>query len=184
MVLYFITGNSGKFEEAKKYFPELEQLPLDLPEIQNLDPQKVISEKLKEATKIHDGEFFIEDTSLHFGCLNGFPGPLIKWFYESLGQEGFLDLVEKYGDNKVTIKSTIGYIKRNGGKTITTFFEGSISGTFVKQRTSNDFQFGNIFLPDNMDKTFGEMTREEKNAVSMRGKAFQKLRDHLENGSA
>ena len=47
---YFITGNKNKFQEAKLIIPQLEQLDIDLPEIQEIDPQKVIEgsvDKLK-----------------------------------------------------------------------------------------------------------------------------------------
>jgi len=36
-----------------------------------------------------------------------------------------------------------------------------------------------IFIPENFDKTFGEMTDEEKNALSHRGEAFRKLKEFL-----
>ena len=45
--LYFITGNEHKFKEVKEMLPFVEQLDIDLPEIQNLDPQEIIKEKLQ-----------------------------------------------------------------------------------------------------------------------------------------
>ncbi len=49
MTIYFITGNAGKLNEAKAIIPQLTQLDLDLPEIQELDPKAVIAAKLPEA---------------------------------------------------------------------------------------------------------------------------------------
>jgi inosine/xanthosine triphosphate pyrophosphatase family protein len=80
MKIQFITGNKNKFAEAQKIISNLEQLDVDLPEIQEIDAKKVIEAKLQEARNLFEGEFVVEDTSLYLDCLNGLPGPLIKWF--------------------------------------------------------------------------------------------------------
>jgi inosine/xanthosine triphosphate pyrophosphatase family protein len=46
MTLYFITGNSHKFSEAKKIIPKIEQLKIELDEIQSMDSKKIIQRKL------------------------------------------------------------------------------------------------------------------------------------------
>ncbi len=181
MVLYFITGNPGKFSEAKSRIPEIEQLNLDLPELQELDPKKVLEAKLHAAASFHEGdEFFIEDTCMHFEGLGGFPGPLVKWFHQSMGNSGFLDLTEKLQNNKVVISAVIGYGKRVNGKLETHFFEGRLLGTLVPVRGTNDFEWGNMFLPEGFVKTFGEMTREEKLPMSHRGLALTKFKEFLD----
>jgi inosine triphosphate pyrophosphatase len=40
----------------------------------------------------------VEDTSLCFNALNGLPGPYIKWFYESLGNDGLVKLLDAFED--------------------------------------------------------------------------------------
>ncbi|MEM3154907.1 MAG: non-canonical purine NTP pyrophosphatase [Candidatus Woesearchaeota archaeon] len=45
MGLYFITGNKNKLAEVKAIIPDVEQIQLDLHEIQELDPHKIIREK-------------------------------------------------------------------------------------------------------------------------------------------
>lgn len=182
MTLYFITGNAGKFAEAKKFFPEVEQLNLDLPEIQELDSRKVIEEKLKEAVKQLNSEFaefFIEDTSLHLDCLKGFPGPLVKWLHQAVGNEGLFDLVERQANSRAEVRSVIGYVRKEKEETIFRFFEGKIWGKIVFPRGEKDFAWGASFQPDGFLRTFGEMEREDKNQISMRGEAFRKLRDYL-----
>ena len=99
MALHFITGNEYKLKEAQMIVPNIDNITLDLPEIQSLDQKEIIASKLKEATKEHEGEFFIEDVSLYIECLNGFPGPLVKWFLKSLGTQGIADLVQKYNNH-------------------------------------------------------------------------------------
>ncbi|MFA7254267.1 MAG: non-canonical purine NTP pyrophosphatase [Patescibacteria group bacterium] len=175
-MIYFITGNKDKFNEAKAIIPELEQLEIDLPEIQSLDPHEVIRAKLEAAKMHHSGDFVVEDTSVELECLNGFPGPLVKSFLSALGTDGITGVTKRYEDNKVTARTIIGFM--SGEKV--EFFEGSLKGQIVHARGDQDFAWGPIFQPDGYNKTFGEMSREEKNSISMRGVAFRKLRDYLE----
>ena len=55
------------------------------------------------------GEIIVEDGSGEINCLNGFPGPLIKWFWKSLGNKGLADLVDKFNDKSIVAKSVIEY---------------------------------------------------------------------------
>ena len=174
--LYFITGNVGKFNEAKSIIPNAEQIDLDLPEIQDIDAKKIIEEKLSEAMKNNSGDFFCEDTSLYFNCLNGLPGPLIKWFLEALGVEGTYNLIDKYSDKTAVAKTIVGYA--DGDSTV--FFEGSIEGEIVSPRGEGGFGWDKLFSPNGSEKSFGEMTLDEKNNFSMRKKALSKLKDYLE----
>lgn len=94
MVLYFVTGNAKKFAEAKMVLPDLEQLAIDLPEIQSLDPQEILRYKLHVAREqFPDREIIVEDTSLVFDAWNGLPGPLIKWYLESVGDTGIWKMI-------------------------------------------------------------------------------------------
>lgn len=173
----FITGNENKLKEVRAIVGEdIGHVDIDLPEIQEIDPYKVIQAKLAEALKHTQGDFFIEDTSLYLDGLNGLPGPLIKWFLQSLGTEGLADLAERTGNIRATAKTVIGYVSRDGAMH---FFEGSISGTIVRPRVASSFGWDPIFLPDGHDKTFAEMTREEKNRISMRSIALSKLKEFL-----
>ncbi len=176
MALQFITGNKNKFEEVKTVIPDLEQLDIDLVEIQDLDPHSIINAKLHEAFKHHSGEFIVEDTSLYFEKLNGMPGPMIKWFLKSLGNDGLSDLAQRLENQKATAKVMIGYAKNTDD---IHYFEGSIDGTIVLPRGETTFGWDPIFQPEGFDKTFAEMTSEEKNAISMRKIATEKLKEFL-----
>ncbi len=173
--LYFITGNKGKLLEVKSIIPEVQSLDIDLPEIQELDAHKIIEEKLKEARKVHSGEFFCEDTSLYIECLNGLPGPLIKWFLQALGTKGIYELVKNNKNHKAVAKTVIGY---TNGKEIQ-FFEGEAVGEIVAPRGETNFGWDPLFQPDGHTKTFAEMDAEEKNRLSMRRKALEKLKGYL-----
>ena len=155
---------------------------LELEEIQSLDAKVIAEHKLRQALSKHEGEFFIEDTSLYLECLNGFPGPLIKWFLETLGAEGIYNLVDKYENNKVVVKSLVGYARKKNKEVSITFFEAADKGEIVSPRGDLDFGWGPIFQPLGERITYGEMSREYKMKTSMRGKALQLLKEHLEYG--
>ncbi len=173
--LYFITGNKKKLAEARAIFPAIEGIEIDLPEIQSLDPREVIRAKLDAALAHHPGPFIVEDTSLTVHCMNGLPGTLIKWFLETIGAAGVARIAESFGDARATACTMIGYAD---GKNVE-FFQGVVHGTVVAPRGVTGFGWDVIFIPEGHDRTFAEMTVEEKNAISMRRIAFEGLKAHL-----
>lgn len=179
MTLFFITGNENKVREVQRILLGVQPIALELDEIQDLDPLKIIAAKLRQATEQRDGEFFVEDSSLYLDCQNGFPGPLIKWLLQAIGRDGIVELAQKYGNSRATIKTIIGYSDRKDIH----FFVGELHGQIVSPRGKEGFGWDPIFQPDGFLKTIGEMTPEEKSRISMRSKALQALKKHLEQGS-
>lgn len=177
MSLYFITGNKGKLAEAKAIIPEIEGLDINLPELQGIDAHKIIAAKLKAALEHQNVEFVVEDTSLYYEGLNGLPGPLIKWFLETVGVEGLFKFAQGFGVQKATAKTIVGYAKDSND---IQFFEGSINGQVVEPRGEQGFGFDPVFQPDGYNQTFAEMGQVEKNKISMRKAAFMKLKEYLE----
>ncbi|PIR98333.1 MAG: non-canonical purine NTP pyrophosphatase [Candidatus Colwellbacteria bacterium CG10_big_fil_rev_8_21_14_0_10_41_28] len=178
MKLIFITGNEGKLKEVQSVLPDVEGLDIDLDEIQSLDPHEIIEHKLQEAYKHQDGEFIVEDTSLHVESMGGLPGPLIKWFMKTVGNEGLVKMAKAFGDTRAEARTIIGYAK---DKDNIEFFEGVVKGELVDARGDGGFGWDPIFLPEGYDKTFGEMDPEEKNQakVSMRRKALNQLKERF-----
>ena len=174
---YFITGNKNKFFELATFLPGIEQFEVDLPEIQEIDAHKVIQEKLVAALEHKKGSFIVEDTSLYFECLSGLPGPLIKWFLLTIGNEGLFNLAHKLGNSKAIARTIIGYAK-NPDEIF--FFEGSLEGYLVSPRGDNGFGWDSIFIPNGSSKTLAEMTDIEKNNISMRRVALNKLKDFMD----
>lgn len=174
--LYIVTGNKGKLAEVKSVIPYVEQLDIDLPEIQEINPKKVIEAKLLEASKHYGGEFIVEDTSLYFDCLNGLPGPLIKWFAKSLGNDGLYGLAEKYGDFGAEAKTMIGFMEKSGD---IHYFEGTLCGEIVPPNGSSGFGWDPIFKPDGYPVSLAELDPAEKNEISMRRTALDALNDYL-----
>ncbi len=175
MSLYFITGNEGKLAEVQGILEDVEALDIDLPEMQSLDAHEIIKAKLEEARKHHTGELIVEDTSLYFVGLNGLPGPLIKWFMKTIGNDGLYRIAEAFENFNAEAKTIIGYADSSGE---ISFFEGKIKGTIVSPR-GEGFGWDPIFQPEGYSKTFGELSAEEKNSFSMRKIALEKLKEVL-----
>ena len=175
-MLYLITTSKGKFTEVQQVIPNLQHLNIDLPEIQELNPKKIIEAKLQSACKYHSGEFIVEDTSLYLDCLNGLPGPLIKWFIKTIKNEGLAEIAEKFGNKKAVARTFIGYAK---SREDIHFFEGSVEGQIVAPRGEHGFGWNPIFQPDGETRTFGQMSLAEKQKFSMRKIAADKLKKFL-----
>lgn len=176
MALYFITSNKHKLEEFNTILsPEIkiEQKDIELDEIQSLEPQEVIKHKLNEATKKFRGEFLVEDTSFYLAALNGLPGPLTKWFVNTLGREKIFQIVKSLGVFEAEARTVIGY---SNGKEVQ-YFEGVAKGKITEPKVESSFGFDPIFAPEGKSKSYAEMGKEEKNKISQRKKALEKFKE-------
>ncbi|OIP06293.1 hypothetical protein AUK41_02970 [Candidatus Berkelbacteria bacterium CG2_30_43_20] len=156
--------------------PDVEQLDIDLVEIQELDEHKVIEHKLLEAMSHHDGKFIVEDTSLYLDCLHGLPGPYIKWFLQTIGNDGLVDITKKFNNNRAYVKVIFGCARDS--KTIK-YFKGEVKGRIVPVRVKSGFGWDDIFVPSGYTQTYAQMGKEEKNKISMRTIALTKLKEFL-----
>jgi non-canonical purine NTP pyrophosphatase (RdgB/HAM1 family) len=174
--VFFVTGNSHKLREVEAVLGTMRHVDLDLPEIQELEPRKVVIAKAQAA--IHQGynPVLIEDTSLAIVGWNGLPGPLIKWFLKSIGGEGVHQLADARGNCAAEVRTIFGLAL---GPQSFIYGEGVVTGTVVAPR-GGGFGWDSIFQPDGSRKTMGEMTPEEKSERSMRVLALQDLRAQLE----
>lgn len=173
--IYFVTGNDKKYREASALLPTLERIDFDLPEEQTLDPQLVISKKLEVARTKHEGPLIVEDTSLYLDGLNGFPGPLIKWMLQAVGNKGIYDLCQSIHNRGAVARTVIGY---DDGESIQ-FFEGEVHGQIVAPDGDEGFGWDAIFQPEGLSETFAEMGEENKAEFSMRSRAFEQLQEYL-----
>lgn len=176
MEITFITGNAGKLQEIRTLLPYVKGRDLDLVEIQELDPHKIIRAKLAEAQKNQAGALLVEDTSLSLDTLNGLPGPLIKWFLKAVGVEGVYQLTQASQSRSATARTLLGYAEESGE---VHFFEGVVPGELVPPRGIHGFGWDSIFQPNGSEKTFAEMEPAEKNRFSMRRLAVVRLQQHL-----
>jgi inosine triphosphate pyrophosphatase len=179
-MVYFVTGNKNKFREFQEilWADRVEQLDIDLDEIQETDPHKIIRHKLQEGLKHHPWPLLIEDTSLSMECLWGnLPWPFIKRFLKHMGNEWLYDLAKNSGKYKAKATVLIGYAK-NADEI--EFFEGTVEWKIVEPTHATDFWRDPLFQPDGYDKPYAAMTKEEKNEISMRRIAVNKLKEFLE----
>lgn len=176
--LTFITGNQAKAKYLSDYFhTPVEHKKLDLPEIQSLDLREVVEDKAKRAYEILGAPVLVEDVSVTFHALKRLPGPLIKWFLETLGNEGLCRLLDGYPDRSARAEVMYGYCDEAGIRT----FHGVVEGHIAKEpRGETNFGWDPVFIPNGeTEHTWAEMTGDEKHATSMRKIALEKLAAYL-----
>lgn len=138
--------------------------------------------KAEAISKISNMPVIAEDSGLEIDALNGEPGIYTARYAGPNATDNdkiqkVLKLLKNVEESKRTarFKCTICYIDENKEKHI---FEGSCEGKITTApRGTQGMAYDPIFLYDT--RTFAEMTEEEKNKVSHRGKAVNKLIEYL-----
>lgn len=175
--LYFITGNAGKAKYLSDYFHiPVEHKKLDLVEIQSLNLKEIVEDKAKRAYEMVKSPVIVEDVSLTFKGLKKLPGPLIKWFLETLGNDGLISLVDSLNTREAVAEVEFALCDEEGVHTFGGSIEGSISET---PRGEMGFGWDPIFIPNGYSETWAEMDDNEKHATSMRKIALEKLKGYL-----
>ena len=171
----FVTGNSNKVREAG----EILNIPLEQVEVkglfemqtQNLD--ELVRHKCQQAYQALKSPVLVEDSGLKFNAWNGLPGTLVKWFETTVGCEGMLKMLQNFDDRSATAVCCIAI---HDGKEIQVV-SGEVIGTIAsKIRGNKGFGWDVFFVPEGYKKTFAEMESEEKNAISHRKIALEKLK--------
>mgnify|MGYP006286800063 CR=1 FL=1 len=173
MTLYFATSNPAKLREAREILGDIEQIKLDLPELQG-EPEDIVRHKARTAAQLAGKTVFVEDVSNCFHALGGMPGPYIKDFITKMELADVPKMLAGFEDRSATVICSIGYCEP-GKEPICV--QGEISGSIVEPRGSNDFGWDPIFQPDGYDQTFAEMDPEEKNRISHRRRALERLKE-------
>ncbi len=191
----FVTGNKKKLEEVKRILSSPKSdgdghengcLPfniankkIDLPELQG-DPLDIAKEKCALAAKELGGAVITEDTSLCFNALGKLPGPYIKWFLDGVGHAGLINMIAFSKDKSGYAQTVVGFCAGPGQDVIV--FDGRTNGTIVPPRGALDFGWDPVFQPDEGNGlTYAEMTKDSKDSISHRSRAFKKLQLYLEN---
>jgi non-canonical purine NTP pyrophosphatase (RdgB/HAM1 family) len=176
--LLFVTSNRGKLREAEAVLGvALDHRDLDLPELQSLDLRQVVEAKARAAVEAIGAPVLVEDTGLELLGLGGFPGPLIRWLLASVGPEGLCRISRAFADERAVARCLV--CAADGQATV--LGEGVVEGSIAEEpRGLGGFGWDSVFIPSGGDgRTYGEMTEDEKNAISHRRKAFVALRDEL-----
>jgi non-canonical purine NTP pyrophosphatase (RdgB/HAM1 family) len=180
--IVFATGNDSKLKELVKLAPANMQITsqkVDLNEIQSLDVREIVEHKLQEAYRQIGKPVIVEDVGAGLASLNGLPGPFMKFFEQQLGRDALYQ-IQKVSNDEVTIRCIAGFY--DGQRML--FGEGIVHGHITAARGENGFGFDSVVVPDNQpdgqQRTFAEMTTEEKNAISHRGQALRNLLAQLQ----
>ena len=186
--IYFITGNSYKYNEIQKLFDtervnfRLIKKDLNPIEIQADNLYEVALFKLNSIKETLEDSYFIEDAGFFIDKpLNGFPGVWSKYVFKTIGNIGILKLIDNFEETEAHFESIIAFYFQPQDKVLT--FQGIVKGKVSNEiRGKWGFGFDPIFIPNEYpNKTFAELSTEEKNRISHRGKAWIKFIEFLKD---
>ncbi len=182
--LVFATNNTHKLKEvAEKLNGRFNLLSLsDIGCIDDIDENGLTfaENALLKSRFVFDNyklDCFSDDSGLEVDLLNGEPGIYSARYAGKHGDhEANIDLLLanlKNQNNRIArFKTVISLIL--AGKEY--FFEGAVEGVIRKERYGNDgFGYDPIFQPNGYDITFAQMSLDQKNNISHRGIAVEKL---------
>jgi XTP/dITP diphosphohydrolase len=193
MKLVFATNNAHKLEEIRRLIGNhIELLSLDdigcyeeIPE----DQPTLEGNAMQKALYVFDRyqlSCFADDTGLEIDSLGGEPG-VFSARYAGPGKDSVANMqkvlakMSKINHRNARFRTVISLII-NG---TATFFEGVVEGVILyEHRGGNGFGYDPIFKPDESERSFAEMTLNEKNRISHRARAVGKLVDYLAAQSA
>jgi XTP/dITP diphosphohydrolase len=180
--LIFVSSNPNKAIEAERILGmPLLRAAIGLPEIQAADVEDITRYKLEVARTKGYGRLIVEDVALGFDQLGHFPGPYVRWLLEAAGGTGLAVMAYGLRDRSARAQCCVGYWDGSDAH----LFSGECAGEIlVEPRGDQKFGWDAWFQPRGSDKTFAEMSPEEKDRVSHRGAAYRKLAEHLRAESA
>jgi len=179
----FVTGNQHKANYLAKLLEiELRHQKVELDELQSLDLHEIVEHKVRQAYDVIRAPVLVEDVSLEFCALGKLPGPFIKWFLESAGEEACCRMLDSFVDRKAILRCTFGYYN---GKTVRLFDSESLGRISQTPKGDNGFGFDRIFICDGYDITRAEMALEENERTYYeRMKPINKVRDFLKSDTS
>lgn len=188
--LIFATNNEHKVQEIRKVTGDkfdiitLKEagILIDIPEPHNTLEANAI-EKAITIHQLTGKNCFSEDTGLEVDALNGEPG--VKSARYAGDGRNFQDNIDKLllnlsnrEDRKARFRTVICLVLDNKEY----MFEGECSGHITTtQHGGEGFGYDPVFIPNGSEKTFAEMSIDEKNIYSHRRKATDKLIAFLNN---
>lgn len=189
MKLIFATNNQHKVEEIQAAIGHLLEvvslkqagIDIDIPE-PHATLEENASEKSRTIHQLTRENCFSEDTGLEVEALNGEPGVKSARYAgdDKVFDKNIDKLLDKLGDNanrKARFRTVISLIWQGQER----LFEGICEGAIVHGRHgAGGFGYDPVFVPTGESRTFAEMTLAEKNLISHRKKAADKLVSFLQ----
>ena len=181
-MIILASNNKGKVKEIKELLEDeeiktLEEMNIDIDVKEDGDTfEENALKKAREIYKLTNIPCIADDSGICIKELNGFPGVKTKRFLgENASQEERNNyLVEQLKDMPKEKRDA--YINQNGKEQI---FNGTLKGYIAeKPRGNNGFGFDEIFELDD-GRTLAELSNEEKNNISSRKIALEKLKEAI-----
>lgn len=190
MKLVFATNNEHKLHEIRKLLDDsIELMSLteiacdeDIPENQNTLEGNAAEKSFFIYNK-YGVNCFADDTGLEIEALNGEPGVYsARYAGEQRNAENNMNLVldklSKIKNRKARFRTVISLVI-DGHETQ---FEGVVDGRIMEEKLGKTgFGYDPIFQPEGLNLSFAQMSLDEKNKISHRGRAVQKLVEYLKN---
>lgn len=187
--IVFASNNSHKLSEIRQLNLPFEILSLaetgckeDIPETADTLEGNAL-QKARWVKEHYGYDCFADDTGLEVEALGGEPG-VYSARYAGEGHDSEANMakllanMEGVKDRRARFRTVIALIK-DGEEHL---FEGIVEGHITTVRSGADgFGYDPIFMPEGCDKTFAEMTADEKNAISHRGRAVTELKKFFKN---
>ena len=189
MKLIFATNNSHKVKEVREILGErIEVVSLrergiegDIPETApTLEGNALM--KARHIYSLTGEDCFADDTGLEVDALRGEPGVRSARYASETGHDDaankrlLLANLRGIGNRAAQFRCAVALIL--GGKEY--LFEGIVRGHIACVEVGKGgFGYDALFIPEESDKTFAEMSEEEKNSISHRGRAVEKLAKFL-----
>lgn len=186
--LVFATNNINKLREIKHILGNSFSL-LSLRDI-GMEADIPENEATLEGNAMHKARHiyektgmnvFADDTGLEIDALGGLPGVHSARFAGKSKDSGaniekVLAMMGQAENRNARFRTVIALIL--DGKEF--LFEGVSEGRIISEKTGSEgFGYDPVFVPEGENRTFAEMTLAEKNRISHRARAFEKLRDFL-----
>ena len=197
MKIVFATNNQHKLSEVRQILGDrFEVVGLtdigcneDIPETAETLEGNAL-QKARYVQEHYGYDCFADDTGLEVSALGGAPGIHSARYAEVFGSgtthdsEANMTLLlknlEKITDRNARFRTVIALLFQGEEY----LFEGICPGTILRERHGTEgFGYDPIFQPTGYDRCFAEMSADEKNAISHRGRATQKLAEFLKDSS-
>ena len=184
--LLFFSSNKNKISEVKKLFKGSGVKLYSLDDFEKIKEPKETGDTFAKNAKIKSVcgynffkiPCFADDSGICINALNDKPGVKSKRFFSKfLSKKNTFNYIlnkTKESKNKAAYFKTSICLTLNESEHI--IFEGKISGTISNLPLGkNGFGYDPIFIPNGQNKTYGQMTQKQKNALSHRSLAIDKL---------
>ena len=190
MKIVFATNNPNKLKEIQTLIPkEIEIISLkeigcteDIPETGDTLEANAF-QKVHYVKENYNYDCFADDTGLEIDTLNGAPGVYSARYAgpeksAEANIEKILSELQGKENRKAKFRTAIALTLNNEEH----LFEGKINGHISKVKQGNEgFGYDPIFMPENENRSFAQMSMEEKGTISHRGRAVKKLVAYLNN---